>query len=430
MARKTHQIKKWLPCPLWDFAGLQNWLNEQALAGYALEKWPGFWFIGRVIFREDPSAVHARYCLDPIQEHFGIAKLREQEAGYRELGWHYVDKIQNYYAIYRCDDPQAPDLYTDLESLSWAMKKQVRIACLRLLFWLVWAAVLFQDEWPRLLHEREAVVMELILHSDVLIPLYAILLILILNALFHGINTLRGVRRIRARLRRGEQPIPRPRRYPEPLRNLVDWSLLGALVLYLGCLGLSGTMRTKTLSGPEEWAFPHVTLEEVLPAGATFQDYVHQEVLPSDTFDRSWLAPEQYDVAQGGMVRVGDAVQQETRLYQESVQTLSPTLAQGVYRGKVAARHNALEQFRRICNADTSTSNPDGLNAADFTQEEELSVPGLDGLTRFTYRNPDQSAANTVYIGWADNRVFVLNCSGAVDSETALDLLVQRLAED
>lgn len=430
MARKTHQIKKWLPCPLWDFAGLQDWLNEQARAGYALEKWPGFWFIGRVIFREDPSAVHARYCLDPIQEHFGIAKLREQEAGYRELGWHYVDKIQNYYAIYRCDDPQAPDLYTDLESLSWAMKKQVRIACLRLLFWLVWAAVLFQDEWPRLLHEREAVVMELILHSDVLIPLYAILLILILNALFHGINTLRGVRRIRARLRRGEQPIPRPRRYPEPLRNLVDWSLLVALVLYLGCLGLSGTMRTKTLSGPEEWDFPHVTLEEVLPAGATFQDYVHQGVLSSDTFDRSWLAPEQYDVAQGGMVRVGNAVQQDTRLYQESVQTLSPTLAQGVYRGKVAARHNALEQFRRICNADTSTSNPDRLNAADFTQEEELSVPGLDGLTRFTYRNLDQSAANTVYIGWEDNRVFVLRCSGAVDSEAALDLLVQRLAQD
>ena len=101
-------------------------------------------------------------------------------------------------------------------------------------------------------------------------------------------------------------------------------------------------MRTKTLSGPEEWAFPHVTLEEVLPAGATFQDYVHQGVLSSDTFDRSWLAPEQYDVAQGGMVRVGDAVQQETRLYQESVQTLSPTLAQGIYRGRVASQHLSL----------------------------------------------------------------------------------------
>lgn len=430
MARKTHQIKKWLPCPLWDFAGLQNWLNEQARAGYALEKWPGFWFIGRVIFREDPSAVHARYCLDPIQEHFGIAKLREQEAGYRELGWHYVDKIQNYYAIYRCDDPRAPDLYTDLESLAWAMKKQVRIACLRLLFWLVWAAVLFQDEWPRLLHEREAVVMELILHSDVLIPLYAILLILILNALFHGINTLRGVRRIRARLRRGEQPIPRPRRYPEPLHNLVDWSLLGALVLYLGCLGLSGTMRTKTLSGPEEWAFPHVTLEEVLPAGATFQDYVHQGVLSSDTFDRSWLAPEQYDVAQGGMVRVGDAVQQETRLYQESVRTLTPSLAQAVYRGRVASQHRSLELYRLNSEKNAPYLHPNLPNAYGEFQEEALSYPGLDGLTRFISQVSNQTAPHTFYIGWADDRVFVLHCSGAVDSEAALDLLVQRLAED
>lgn len=130
------------------------------------------------------------------------------------------------------------------------------------------------------------------------------------------------------------------------------------------------------------------------------------------------------------MVRVNDGPKQDTRLYQESVQTLSPFLAQAVYRGRVAARHNALEQFRKICNADTSTSNPDGLNAADFTQEEALSVPGLDGLTRFTYRNPDQTTANTIYIGWVDNRVFVLNCSGAVDSKAALELLVQRLAQD
>ena len=430
MARKTHQIKKWLPCPLWDFAGLQNWLNEQARAGYALEKWPGFWFIGRVIFREDPSAVHARYCLDPIQKHFGEAQLAEQAAAYQELGWNYVGKIWNYYAIYRCDNPQAPDLYTDLESLSWAMKKQVRLALLRPLFWLLWLTVLFVDDWSRLLHERAAAVMNLILHSDVLIPLYAILLILILNALFHGINTLRGVRRIRARLRRGEQPIPRPRRYPEPLRNLVDWSLLVALVLYLGCLGLSGTMRTKTLSGPEEWAFPHVTLEEVLPAGATFQDYVHQEVLPSDTFDRSWLAPEQYDVAQGGMVRVGNAVQQETRLYQESVQTLSPFLAQAVYQGRIAAHRRALEKYRSNWEKNTSTLHPDLPDAYDSILEEELFIPDLDGLTRFTYQYSNETTPNMVYIGWVDNRVFVLNCSGAVDSETALTLLTQRLAED
>ena len=43
----------------------------------------------------------------------------------------------------RCDDPQAPELYTDPDSLAWAMKKQVRLVLLRPLFWLVWLAVLF-----------------------------------------------------------------------------------------------------------------------------------------------------------------------------------------------------------------------------------------------------------------------------------------------
>ena len=430
MARKTHQIKKWLPCPLWDFAGLQDWLNEQAQAGYALEKWPGFWFIGRVIFREDPSAVHARYCLDPIQKHFGEAQLAEQAAAYQELGWNYVGKIWNYYAIYRCDNPQAPELYTDPDSLAWAMKKQVRLALLRPLFWLLWLTVLFVDDWSRLLHERAAAVMNLILRSDVVIPSSLALFALFLICLFNWIGTFLGVHRIRVSLCRGVQPAAQPRRYPVPLFNLITCSIFGIFVLYLSYLGLSGSQESKTLSGSEEWDFPHVTLEEVLPAGATFQDYVHPEVLPSDTFDCSWLAPEQYDVAQGGMVRVGDAVQQETRLYQESVRTLTPSLAQAVYRGRVASQHRSLELYRLNWEKNAPYLHPNLPNAYGEFQEEALSYPGLDGLTRFAYQYSDQTTANTVYIGWADNRVFVLCCSGAVDSEAALDLLVQRLAED
>lgn len=430
MARKDHRVKKWLPCPLWDFTGLQDWLNEQARAGYALEKWPGFWFIGRVIFREDPSAVHARYCLDPLQEQFGETKLREQAAGYRELGWHYVDKIGSRYAIYRCDDPQVPDLYTDLESLSWAMKRQVRWAWIAPLFWLLWIAVLFHDEWPRLLHEREAVVMDLILRSNVVIPTSLALLALFLSTLFYWLSILRGVRRIRASLRRGEQPAPRPRRYPEPIHNLVDLSLVGILALYLVYLGLSGSLESQTLSGPEEWDFPHVTLEEVLPAGADFRPYNHQEMLSSDTFDHSLLAPEQYDVAQGGMVRVGDAVQQETRLDQEWVRTRFPSLAQAVYQGKVASQHRSLELYRLNWEKNAATLHPNLPNAYDEFQEETLSYPDLDGLTRFTYQYSNKTTLSTVYIGWADNQVFVLNCSGAADSQAALELLIQRLAED
>ena len=430
MKREEKRVKKLVPYGLWDFTGLQTWLNEQAQAGYALVKWPGWSFIGIAYFKKDPSAVHARYRLDPMQERLGVVELKKREEGYQALGWNYVGQINQLYAIYRCDDPEAPELYNDADSLCWAMKKQVRWAWISLPILLIWAAVLFWDEWPQLLNGPMEFVMRLILHSDVLIPIYATMLTLVLNVIIQGWRTSRGIRRVQASFRRGEWPPAGSRHYPELCHNLISLFSLAAFVLFAIFLILSGAQRTQYLSGPEEWNFPHVTLQEVLPAGATLREYGPTDLLRNDTFDHSLLAPQQYDVAQGGMVRVNDGPQQDTRLYQESVQTLSPSLAQAVYQGQVAARHNALEQFRRICNADTSTSNPDGLNAADFTQEEALSVPGLDGLTRFIYRNPDQTAANTVYIGWADNRVFVLNCSGAVDSKATLELLVQRLAQD
>lgn len=429
MKRKEKRMKKLVPYALWDFTGLQTWLNQQAQAGCALAKWPEWTFIGIAYFQKDPSAVHARYCLDPIQKHFGETQLAEQAARYRELGWNYVGKIWNYYAIYRCDDPQAPELYTDPDSLAWAMKKQVRLALLRPLFWLLWLTVLFVDDWSRLLHERAAAVMNLILRSDVVIPSSLALFALFFICLFNWIGTFLGVRRIRASLHRGVQPAAQPRRYPVPLLNLIACSIFGIFVLYLAYLGLSGSQESKTLSGPEEWDFPHVTLEEVLPAGASLREYSPAELLRNDTFDHSLLAPQQYDVAQGGMVRVNDGPQQDTRLYQESIQTLSPTLAQAVYRGRVTAYRHAQQHYQTVWNTAAAGPSSKPSNTDDLIQEE-LSTPGLDGLTRFTCQDASCTTPHTVYMGWADNRVFVLNCSGAVDSETALTLLTQRLAED
>ena len=96
----------------------------------------------------------------------------------------------------------------------------------------------------------------------------------------------------------------------------------------------------------------------------------------------------------------------------------------------MASQHRSLELYRLNWAKNAPYLNPNLPNAYGEFQEEALSYPGLDGLTRFAYQYSDQTTANTVYIGWADNRVFVLRCSGAVDSEAALDLLVQRLAED
>lgn len=430
MKREEKRVKKLVPYGLWDFTGLQTWLNQQAQAGYALEKWPGWSFIGIAYFKKDPSAVHARYRLDPMQERLGVVELKKREEGYQALGWNYVGQINQLYAIYRCDDPQAPELYNDADSLSWAMKKQVRWAWISLPILLLWAAVLFWDEWPQLLNGPMEFVMRLILHADVLIPIYATMLILCLNVIIQGWRTSRGIRRVQASFRRGEWPPAGSRRYPEFCHNLISLFSLAAFVLFAIFLILSGAQRVHYLSGPEEWDFPHVTLQEVLPAGATLREYGPTDLLRNDTFDHSLLAPQQYDVAQGGMVRVNDGPQQDTRLYQESVQTLSPFLAQAVYRGQVAARRRALEKYRSNWEKNTSTLHPDLPDAYDSILEEELFIPDLDGLTRFTYQYSNETTPNMVYIGWVDNRVFVLNCSGAVDSETALTLLTQRLAED
>ena len=34
-------IKKWLPCELYDAAGIEQWLDDMAARGYALGEWPG-----------------------------------------------------------------------------------------------------------------------------------------------------------------------------------------------------------------------------------------------------------------------------------------------------------------------------------------------------------------------------------------------------
>ena len=429
MRRDKNLVKQCLPCALWDFTGIQDWLNEQARAGYALEKWPGWSFMGWVVFRRDPEAVRTRYCLDPIGERLGEAELRDREEAYRSFGWRYAGKIGRLYAIYRCDNPRAQPLYSDPDSLYRASRKQMRWAWVGLIFWLAWAVMLFRDEWPLLLHWPAELLMELILRAEILIPLYGIMVFLEAHSLIWAVGVTLGLRRNRACLHRGQWPPAGPRRCPEFRYWLVTALVVGGGVLFLVWLGLSGAVRTQRLSGPEAWDFPHVTLEETLPAGSRLREYSDGALLHWDKLRRSLLAPEQYDVAQGGMVCPEGGAPVESRLYQESVRAVSPALARAVYRGRVEAHRHALEEYRANWEENAATLHPDLPDAYGFIREEALSRPGLDGLTRFVYLFSDETAPNAVYIGLAGARVFVLNCSGAVDGEAALELLVRRLTE-
>lgn len=160
-------ISRWNPYPLWDVAGIQNWLEEMGREGYALGEWNSFWSIGKVPFYQDPSAAGARYRLEPLGR---IRERRkedwERRQGYAAQGWHYVTTIHRMYEVFRCDDPEVPDLYTDTQSLSWAMKRLGRWQWLMVLLWLVWAVLVLWDSLSYLVTDPYLLLSRLVLESD------------------------------------------------------------------------------------------------------------------------------------------------------------------------------------------------------------------------------------------------------------------------
>lgn len=418
-------VKKWLPYPIWDFAGIEHWLNEQAQKGYLLNGWPGWSFIGRVPFRTDPDAPRTRYRLDPGVDLIGELELQNRISSYQEAGWRYEGKAGKLYAIYSCDDPQSPDLYNDAFSMALAMKRQRKRVWFSLFLLILWLGAAFWDEWVLLFTRPASLLMSMILRSDTLLPIYALMVILAFSVISTNLGVFCGIYRTQSILKRGEWPSPGRRSYPE-LRSLalVLLATLAAVGFFLTLLWFNPS-NSRRLSGPEEWAFPHVTLEELIPASAQIRLYNNQELLHYDELSWSALAPEQYNVVQGGEVTLSDGTKTDTRLSQEHVRALSPALARLVYEGRVEEHRHSLEQYRKNWEENTPFIH-DHTNAFDFLQEESLPSV-LDGLTRFTYQYSDTKAAHTVYIGLVGDRMFVLNCSGVIDADTALSLLLERL---
>lgn len=420
-------IKKWVPCALWDVTGLEQWLGEMAAKGYALKNWPGVSFIGRVSFQESQEALNARYRLDPIGERFSDLELQERSEAYKEVGWNYVGKISRLYAIYCCVDPTAPELYNDPESFAWAMKKQMRWLWVTLFLWFLYPLVLFWDELAMLFSYPQEFVMNFLLRTEILFPAYLIVLVLLMAAVADSLGTFWGIRRIQTILKRGDWPSAGQRSYPELRRIVRCFVVVGGSVAFMTYLGFSGALSDERLSGPEEWGFPHVLLEETIPSDSRAVPYSNRKMMHFDDFDNSFFTPEQYNVAQGAMVYYADGTSAETKVYQEHVRARSSAIAKAVYRGRLEAHRHALETYRINWEENTSLIHANFPNAFDYIKEEKLSYPGLDGVTKFTYLYSDEIMPNVVYIGLIRDRVFVLNCSGASDGESAMVLLTERL---
>lgn len=105
-------MMKLMPWNLYDVSVQQAWLEDQAAKGWFYV--PSRPILYLVTFeRGKPRAV--RYRLEPAGQK---EKCPDQERRdtYRALGWMYVDTFGKSMHLWRCDDPEAPELHTDPET--------------------------------------------------------------------------------------------------------------------------------------------------------------------------------------------------------------------------------------------------------------------------------------------------------------------------
>ena len=128
---------KTIPYYFYQVDAIEDWLDEQAQKGlFPLETRFGT----AMSFRRDtPRAV--RYRID-VKRNIGYTDEKARIAAYREMGWEYVCDLTPYLDIYRCDDPAAPELNTDEETLHQVLDRRlrsdIRRGCAGILFAVVW----------------------------------------------------------------------------------------------------------------------------------------------------------------------------------------------------------------------------------------------------------------------------------------------------
>lgn len=117
---------KLMPGYVEDVAAWQARLEDLAAKGWFYV--PG-WILFRFASFERGTPKAVRYRLEPAGKKEACPDWERQET-YRALGWEYVDTIGKTMHLWRCDNPEAPELHTDPETEAQAydrLSQQERI---------------------------------------------------------------------------------------------------------------------------------------------------------------------------------------------------------------------------------------------------------------------------------------------------------------
>lgn len=101
------EYREFRPVELYDVAAVESWLEERDREGYHLLRFRGLYGI----FYQDCSVAPSRFRLQPLQR-WKEALDPERVEAYRSMGWRLVGQLGPFW-VWRCDDPNAPELDTD-----------------------------------------------------------------------------------------------------------------------------------------------------------------------------------------------------------------------------------------------------------------------------------------------------------------------------
>lgn len=148
-AKHIHRLP---PCPVYDIAGMEAWLEDMAKEGYLLAR-DGF-FLGFADF-EVAKPVPMKYRLQAAPKARSAFDEGEPDAEEMELsealGWEYVARRGDFH-IYRSADPAARELNTDPHVQAMALNEVMRrsrsntlAVIIETIFWFVVYPVLLMD---------------------------------------------------------------------------------------------------------------------------------------------------------------------------------------------------------------------------------------------------------------------------------------------
>ena len=145
---------KLMPMNIYDVAAQQARMEDQAARGWFAVSVPGIFFLA-VFEKGEPKAVRYRLEPAPVKE---SCPDPERLAAYQSMGWEYVDTSGKSMYLWRCDDPDAPELHTDPETEAQAYDRLFRRQQKVTQFWAAVTALLAVLAVQTLLTERTLLV--------------------------------------------------------------------------------------------------------------------------------------------------------------------------------------------------------------------------------------------------------------------------------